>query len=505
MPGGTGAELMTIAKGAGIGVGGTVVGSGFRYAFQVLAARSLGSELLGLFFLGFAVFKISRMIAELGLANGVVRYVALYNGVGDLGRVKGIVSLGTKWAAVSGLAVGVLLALLARPLAIGLFARPELTLPLRLFAVALPFSAAGAMLLFATQGFKVMKYQALVREIFEPGLRLALAAAFFALGMEIYGAVIASVAPLILSPLPAWYYLKKLFPALRDRRLKPVYEAARLRSFSWPLLFVQFIGLAVLWTDTLMLGYFRTAGEVGIYVAAHKTALLGSVVITSFAAIFGPVISDFFNRREEQDLRRSFQGVTKWILTFSLPIYLFLVFFRAPILEIFGPEFTAGGSPLAILCLGWLVSSAIGPVGQMIIMTGRQKLHFLNMSGLMVINISLNLVLIPGYGIVGAAAATALSISALSLAELWQINRLLRIQPFRRDFLKPLAAGAVSLAALAGLERFAFELTGVAGLAAGFLLLAGFYTGIILVLGLGPEDRIVLNRLKKKFFEKIPS
>ena len=89
-------EIATIAKGAGIVFIGTIIGTGLKYLFELIVARNLGSELFGLFFLGFSIFKISEVISTLGLHNGILRYVALYAGENDRQRVKGVIILASK-------------------------------------------------------------------------------------------------------------------------------------------------------------------------------------------------------------------------------------------------------------------------------------------------------------------------------------------------------------------------------------------------------------------------
>ncbi|HDL64840.1 MAG TPA: flippase, partial [Proteobacteria bacterium] len=352
-----GPEILTIAKGAGIGFMGMVIGSALRYLFQIIIARNLGPELFGLFILGLTVFKVTGMIAEMGLPRGIVRYVALFRGEGDESRLKGVIILSIRIALTSSIVFALLLFAFSRTIAVSIFHKSELTIVLRIFALVLPFTTLTTMLLFATQGFKIMKYKAIVSEIFEPLGRLILVIILFLLGLKLYGVIFAYLIPLVAGTWLAFHYLKKVFPPVVKKELRPTYETKQLLHFSWPLLFVNFFGFMIMWIDTLMLGYFKTSQDVGIYSAAQRTALLGCLIVASFNSIFAPVISDLHNRKEFSSLNEYFKTVAKWMFTFSFPISLLIIFFARGILNLFGPQFVSGIPSLIILSVGWIIYS----------------------------------------------------------------------------------------------------------------------------------------------------
>ena len=476
---------------------GIVVGTGLRYIFQIIVARNLGAPLFGVFFLGLALFRIFGMIGELGLTQGLIRYVALYRGEGDERRVKGVIILSLKIAVTASIIIAVLLIMFSKPIAENLFHKIELTDILRLFALALPFATLTTMLVFPTQGFKIMRYKVLVREILEPFLRIIIVIILIMAGLSLYGAAVAYLVPIMAGAIFSFYCLKKVFPQITDKSLKPSYEKKKLLNFSWPLLLVQFFGVSMLWLDTIILSFFKSSQEVGIFSAAQRTALLVSIIKTSFDGIFAPVISDIYNRGEIRKLSRYFQTVTKWIFTFSFPLFLLVVFFANSILSLFGPEFTQGTYSLFILSSAWIIYAAVGSVGQIIVMSGRQKIHLINIVCVLSLNLILNLLLIPKYGITGAALATFAAISLMGLVELVQVYLFLKIQPYRIDFLKPLSAGVLSLLVLliiAGLWSYPRSLEMIIVESLMFLII---YALVLFVLGLQEEEKIVLAKIKE--------
>lgn len=491
-------ETLVIARGAGIVFAGTLLGSVLRYLFQIAIARTLGPQSFGVFSLGFTIFRWISIIAELGLLSGVVRYVALFRAEKDSARVRGTIILSLRLVFLSSSGLALLLFLLAGPVARVFFHEPALAGVLRWFALAVPFTTPATVMLFAIQGFKIMEYTVLVKEIFSPLGRLLLLLLLFFFGGKLYGTAATYSLVAILATGLGYHFLRKTFPPVSDRALRPIYESKEILSFSYPLLFVQVLTFANLWMDSSFLGYFRTSQEVGIYSAAQRTAFLSTLIMLSLNTISAPVISGLYAEKRFDELGHHFRSMTKWMFTFNLPICLAMILFAEPILTVFGPEFAPGAPSLRILSLGWLAMSAIGPANRTIAMSGRSKLNLVNVLFAFVLHVVLNLLWVPRYGIVGAAWATTLSIGLSSLVTCLEVNVLLRIYPYRLDFLKPLGAGLTSAAVVFFLGKYALPERGLFPLITLAVVLALAYLGLLLLLGLDKEDKIVLDKLKDK-------
>ncbi|MEJ2211429.1 MAG: flippase [Anaerolineae bacterium] len=497
-------ETLTIARGAGIVFVGSLLGSGLRYLFQIAIARTMGPESFGVFSLGFTIFRWISIIAEIGLLSGVVRYVALFQAGRDTARVKGAIVLTIRLTFLSSSALALLLFLLAEPIAQGFFHEPELAGVLRWFALAVPFTTPATAMLYAIQGFKIMEHTILVKEIVAPLGRLLLLLLLLVLGGALYGAVATYAFVAILSTLLAYSLLRRTFPPLSDRALRPLYESKEILTFSYPLLFVQVLTFANLWMDSTFLGYYRTSQEVGIYSAAQRTAFLSTLIMLSFNMIFAPVISSLCAEERFDELGHHFCSITKWTFTFNLPICLAMLVFAEPLLGIFGAQFVPGATSLRILSLGWLIMSATGPANRTIAMSGRSRLNLANIVFMFALHVVLNLLLVPRYGILGAAWATTTSITLGSLLAILEVYLLLHIAPYRLDFLKPLLAGLLSAGVAFLLAKYALpgrELIPSLALAAAFALA---YLGLLLLLGIDREDRVVLDRLKVKLLGARP-
>jgi O-antigen/teichoic acid export membrane protein len=497
-------ETLTIARGAGIVFAGTLLGSGLRYVFQVAIARILGPQPFGLFSLGFTIFRWIGIIAELGLLSGTVRYVALFRAGGDTARVKGTIVLALRLVFLSSSGLALLLFLSAGPIAQDIFHEPELVGVLRWFALAVPFTMPATVMLYSTQGFKIMEYTMIVKEIFAPLSRLLLALLFFFLGGALYGAVATYTLVAVLEAGWGYCFLRKTFPPISDRALRSIYETKQILGFSYPLLFVQALTFANLWMDSAFLGYFRTAQEIGIYSSAQRTASLSTLIMLSFNTIFAPVISGLCAEERIEELGHHFQSITKWTFTVNLPLCLAMIVFAEPIMGIFGTQFAPGTASLRILSLGWLAMSATGPANQTIAMSGRPKLNLVNILLTFAVHVVLNLLLVPQYGILGAAWATTVSVAFGGVLACLEVNLLLQIYPYRLDFLKPFMAGLVSGAAVFLLKEHALRGQGLFPLVALSPVLGLFYLGVLLLLGIDEEDRIVLGKFKDRLLRWQP-
>ena len=496
-------EITVIAKGASLLFGGTIIGSGLKYLFEAMVARHLGPEMFGLFFLGLTVFTVLGAISTLGFHNGVLRYVALFRGIGDEARVKGTILLSIRIAVVAAAVISLLLLVFSRTISVRLFHEAGLTSVLRLFTLSLVFTVATEIMVFSIQAFQILKYRVLVRMIFEPGLRIVLVVLAFWIGWKLNGVLIAFLVSHIFGAWLALSYLKRVFPLVSDP-VQPVYETRKILSFSWPLFFVGFLDQLLVQVSTLMLGHYRTSQEVGVYGAAQRTGFLIPIVLTSFNAIFAPIIADLYNRNEHRALENLFKVVTQWIFTISLPAFLVLAFQAEDILGLWGEQYRAGAVCLVIICCAQMVNCGVGSVGFVIMMTGRTVINLINNVLVFLMILVLNYLLIPRYGLLGAAASLAIALSLINLVRLVEVYLILRIHPYRAAYFKPILAGGLSLAASWAMGCLMKSASGspLLRLVVQSSVIGLVYVIALLVLGINEEDKIVWRRVKEKILNK---
>lgn len=240
---------------------------------------------------------------------------------------------------------------------------------------------------------------------------------------------------------------------------------------------MNLLNFLLLWSDILVMGKFRSAAEVGFYAIASRLATGVSMPTDSLGASLAPSFSSLTGREDKEGLRRLFHTSTRWIFLLSSFAGLALVLAGFPILGIFGPEFQKGYAALCVLVLGQVITSLFGANGTLITMTGHPRVNLANSVVMGLGNLGLTLLLVPRYGALGAAGASALSWSVVNATRAVEIWFILKIGPWDRTMIKPVlcllsggtvgglllwAAGGTScgptgpvVACLAGLAGFA--------------------------------------------------
>ena len=188
---------------------------------------------------------------------------------------------------------------------------------------------------------------------------------------------------------------------------------------SLPLLAISGAEIGLQNTDVLVLSRFATPQDVAIYFAAGKTM---SLIMFVHYAVGSAVASQFASlkaRGDDEALRASVRQAVNLTFWPSLAAAVAILALGRPLLRLFGPEFEAGYPVMAILVLGFLTRSAMGPAEFLLNMLGEQRRCAAVMVFSALLNIALNIIMVPRYGITGAAGATAFSLMAAALLNAW--------------------------------------------------------------------------------------
>lgn len=493
-------DISKLARNAGITGVGEIAGNIITYASNVLVTRRIGPTSFGIYVLATTIFRIVGIFSVAGLDNGLIRFISLYQGRGDKARVKGVILFATKVAGLLSLFFFPLLFLTAPFTSTRIFHNPDLSPALQIILISLPFTTLMTIWLGGIQGFQLIKYRVYVEKLFQPFSRLFFLIILFILGMKLFGVLIATVLSAVIGFIMSFWYLNKIFPFRKDQ-LSPVYEKKKLITFSMPVTFVTFFFFITRWISILMLGYFVTPRDVGIFGAVDRVLPLVGLPLESLNIIFSPMISGLYGERALSKLENLFKVETKWAVSLSFPICLTLIIFARPIMRIFGAAFTEGSVVLIILSIAQLIRVSVGSTGPMLMMTGHQNISLFNTFFTAVITITLSYFLIPQYGILGAAIANFISVVVINTVEVIQIYYLFKMHPFRMDFLKPLAAGIfTSLIILLVLQSDFIKLNQYNIFFLGILCLLFFavYFLWIIVLRLSQEDKLIIKLLFQK-------
>lgn len=176
---------------------------------------------------------------------------------------------------------------------------------------------------------------------------------------------------------------------------------------SYPMAVSSIAFLLMQSIDILLIGKFLSFKEVAYYAVTVKLTMVVSLVLSSVNAVNAPIISNLFSLENLKSLKINLRKVTRLIFGLTLPIILVLIFLSSTVLGLFGSEYILAKWALYILLIGQVVNAYCGSVGVYMNMTGKQGVLQFFLLIALVINIILNWILIPTYGIIGAAVATS--------------------------------------------------------------------------------------------------
>jgi O-antigen/teichoic acid export membrane protein len=465
---------------------------------QIVIARVLTPDAYGEVSISIAVMTLGITMALVGFNQGIPRFISRFESPVDR---RGAWATGLLIPGSISLGLAVVLILSIESVTGLLFERFNSELLLLLFVVSIPFEVGQRVGVGAIRGHENTIYKTYTADLLYPGLRIGLLAVLLAAGYGVVAAGIAYLGASIVTFVAAHVLLNRLLPLVG----RVEFHTREMLVFSAPLVISTVLGLLLTKTDTLMLGYFRPSAEVGIYTAAYTVANGMNFVLIAFGFLYLPVISrlDAGDRRDEVD--EIYTTLTKWGFIVTFPAFLVFAFFPEDVLSLFfGQGYAAGGLALTILAFGFLTNSLAGRNKETLSAFGSTKSVLAGNAVAFGLNIVLNLALIPPYGQLGAAVASAASIIALNATVLAILHVGFGISPFSISVVRTCVVLPVTLVPVMVAATGWFSL----GLVTFPLLLV--VLGVLVVAisgaagGFQPEDEVLIEFVEERFGITVP-
>jgi len=439
-------SLQKIAKGTGIIFVGTIIGMLLGFVSRIIIVRYITQSEYGIFSLALVLMSIFVTISSLGLQEGATRYIAYFRGKNEEDKVRSVISSSIKIALIASIISSLILFLSADIISTNIFHISELSTPLKIFSVAIPFTVLMGIFTSIFRGFDRVEPNVYFQNIMRNVVFILFLIGIMSLGLSFPGVIYAYLASIVITCVVFGIYaVKKLpltFSAFSVKKgaddataINPM--GKELLLFSLPLLAVAMLNMIMNWTDTLMLGYFKTPDVVGLYNGALSLAHLITISLTSAGFIYVPIISGLYSKRLIEELRRTYQVLTKWIFSVTIPLFFILFLFPEIVLNfLFGMNYIQAASALRILALGFMFHAFLGLNGLSLLVMGESRfLMLVSLSGA-VSNVVLNVAFIPTLGIVGAALASLLSYCMVNILCSTKLYLLSKIHPFTRNYMK---------------------------------------------------------------------
>ena len=485
------AGLAAVARGGTLNLAGAAVSAVTTVGVTVLVTRHFSKYVAGSFFTATSAFVIVVMIATLGAHNGLVYFIARLRSLGEDDQIPAVLRIAVIPVAVASAVLMIAMLVFANPLAHVLLSEHKgsaggvdvITLALRGLAFLVPFSALENAVLGATRGYREMRPTVMIDRV---GVSIAqLVAVLAAAG----AGSVALLAPLWALPyLPAtiigWVWLRKIRRRARSRpgaalpdvppelaallalatpspqgpgsgpsRVGSAAQPARARGaqlgrvarrqlakatrrdfwrFTTPRAVATVTSTIIQRVDIVIIAIMKGPVEAAVYTAATRFLVLGQFAGTAIARSSQPRLTELFAVRDRHGTNVVYQATTAWLILLTWPIYLLVLVYGGTALQVFGHSYRAGYAVMAVLCIAMLAGSAIGQVDIVLITSGRSSWSMLNGMLVLVTNVGLDLWLIPGHGILGAAIAWGAAIIVANIVPLIQLAAVYRLHPISR-------------------------------------------------------------------------
>lgn len=382
---------------------------------SALLTRLLPPTAVGVYFLVVTVVTISAMVARLGLEKSVLQLVAESLGRQAPGKARAVVRRTFLLATVGGVAVaGLYWGGLGSWVAAAIFHSPSMGRATVLSAVWILLLTFQVLVGETFRGFHDIKRATLYGGTITAVLTgLFLAAAWLWRGSaDLTLAILLSLAATLLSAV--WgggSLLRRVRSVGAAGGAVPAWREVIIGAA--PLL-VSNLTLYVLARAGLwIVGAYLSEGDVALYGAASRVALLVSTSLVIAAQVLPPVIGELWVKGEHARLQRVLRFAAGAATLPSIAMVVVCMLMGGPILGlIFGRFYGAGAGVLAVLAAAQLVNVWVGACGYTLIMSGRQRELMWGSVAAAAIAVGGGLLAVGRFGIIGVAWATAVAIAA---------------------------------------------------------------------------------------------
>lgn len=381
--------------------GGTFLG----FLFNLLLARLLGAAGSGVFFLALSFVLFFEALGRLGLEWSLVRYTASAVAQKNWDVLKGIYVQSIRICAIATGALTLILLLSAGWIA-RLFEKPEIVHPLLILSFAMMPIALARLMAAALRGLKLTFKSQLIESILPVGCALLLTYPLAVLS-GVDGVAVAYLAGWASALFVGWRFYVQATSGFENAR--PMFPVGTLLASSVSLVWITISGLLMNQFAIFVLGAESEPAAVGIFNVAMRTSLVLTFVLFAANNILLPKFSELISVGNRSDLEKMARNSVTIMSLMVVPVWFFIVMFSSQIMGWFGSDFRSGAQALEIMAHAQLLNVLSGPAGDLLIMGGfeRATRHIAVMA--LALNMLLCVVLIPHYGIVGAAVAIACS------------------------------------------------------------------------------------------------
>ena len=480
-------DARVVLRGGTLGLIGIGAASALQFVLVLVITHGLPTSEAGVFIESIALFSIATSFATFGAELGLVRTLSRLRALERVQEMR--TTTNSALASVIALsAVAAVVLFAAAPSLANVFydagSRPLAVEYIQVMAPFIPAMAMVTLFLAATRAIgSMVPWTAAQAGL--PALRVALVGATVVVGASATALAAGWAAPTLAIGTFLWLtYLRRQrrmehrHRVRRTERFVSRGDLAAFWRFSAARGLASMAGSALTWLDVLLVGHYRSPRDAAVYAAASRLAVLGTLGLQAIGAATQPRISSLLTTQEFGRVQRLYHAAATYATALLWPFYLLVMIFAEPVMRIFGSDFQPGAQPLVILSVAMMFNVATGNVTGILLMSGKSGWALGNSLTTLAVNVVLNLLLIPSYGIQGAAVAWAACIIVNNVLAVVEVRWLTGIVPFARAHLE-VGLAAVGCFGLIGLVSRGLVDRQYAAMGVALVIASPAYLGIL--------------------------
>ncbi|MGR6967530.1 lipopolysaccharide biosynthesis protein [Geodermatophilus sp. URMC 61] len=425
--------LAGLARRSLLSLAGSAVSAVAGVLLVVAVTRVLPKDVAGTFFTLTSLFLLAEVVARLGTGTGLVWAVSRARALGAPERVPDLLRVALTPVVALSVVLALGLSLAAEPLArlLGTGSPGSAVDAVRVLALLLPLTTVSDTLVAGTRGYGTILPTVALDRVGRPTLQLAAVTVAAAAGGSVAALTTAWAAPWVVSAVFAGWWLARL-----HRRTAPAALPAGARpwrefwSFTAPRALTSVVQLALQRLDIVLLSVLAGPAEAAVYTAATRFLVAGQFANQAIAGVVEPRLGRLLTLGDRASAAAVYRTATGWLVLLCWPLYLLVAAHADGFLDLFGSGYDAGVSVIVVLAGTMLVASAVGTVDVVLLMAGRTRWNLGNSLTALVVNVVVDVLLIPPLGLLGAAIGWAAAILVNNLLPLAQVWHGLRLHPF---------------------------------------------------------------------------
>jgi len=428
-------EIITLASRSSLNGFIQIISYAFIFGSGIIITRIVGAEIFGVFSVSLSIINILKIISIAGFDRTALKYISFYYGLNNKENIKRSYLISLIFILFTSIFTVLIYYFFLNSKINSLFPNLySLNTIMNILVFILPFLVLNNVLGNAITSLQKPHYfvfsDGILRIIVQLTLLLVLNLWF----SKLYSIIISTCISVFFSFIFLLYKNIKEYHSIKSMR-NPILNKSALNYrmfilFSLPLLFVSILNLSTQQFDTILVGHFLNARDVGIYSAVRRIGLLIASPLLVLGGISSATASKLWANNNMHGVQNVYEITTRWIIIVSGFVLIIVFSMSKEVLNLFGEVFIEGDKALKIFAVGQFVNASVGPIGAFLIVLEKQKIVLLNSIISSLLGVILPLILVPKLGILGASLAISITYILINCVALFEIIRIFKLKPF---------------------------------------------------------------------------